>query len=210
MQKSLVWIPLVVSCTGSGAPTAVVETTTALVAPKVPTAASSASDIVTDASAASTDSVSAIDASMAPSSMPTGSGDPSIVITLRRTECFGNCPNYKVTLRGDGTVVYEGNTFVNVRGRVVKHREPLVIATLAAKLDSMGYFSLAIPTHCDPIATDQPYAATSVSYKGQRRAINHYYGNYCIPKQLTKIEAEIDGAAGTKALVECPSRPCSR
>ena len=37
-----------------------------------------------------------------------------ITITLERTICFGFCPAYKVTLREDGTVTYEGTQHVKV------------------------------------------------------------------------------------------------
>jgi hypothetical protein len=46
------------------------------------------------------------------------------VITLERTVCYGTCPSYKVTLTGDGTVVYEGQNFVRVQGRQEKKIHP--------------------------------------------------------------------------------------
>ena len=39
-----------------------------------------------------------------------------VVITLERTLCYGLCPNYKLTIFGDGKVVYEGKNFVKVTG----------------------------------------------------------------------------------------------
>ncbi len=38
------------------------------------------------------------------------------VITFHRHTCFGTCPDYSVTIRGDGTVVYQGNSDVKVLG----------------------------------------------------------------------------------------------
>src|SRR5947208_1474873 len=37
-------------------------------------------------------------------------------ITLERSTCFGTCPDYKLTVTGDGTVVFEGREFVKVKG----------------------------------------------------------------------------------------------
>ncbi len=40
-------------------------------------------------------------------------GDPaSLRITLERGPCFGECPIYKVEVRGDGSVFYKGEGFV--------------------------------------------------------------------------------------------------
>jgi hypothetical protein len=32
----------------------------------------------------------------------------NMVITLERTACFGTCPIYRLTIQGNGQVVYEG------------------------------------------------------------------------------------------------------
>jgi hypothetical protein len=40
----------------------------------------------------------------------------SLRMTLTRTSCFGPCPDYSVEIRGDGTVIYEGNRCVGERG----------------------------------------------------------------------------------------------
>src|SRR5919202_5807692 len=37
-------------------------------------------------------------------------------VTLERTACFGTCPAYKVTIRSDGTIIYEGREFVQMKG----------------------------------------------------------------------------------------------
>jgi hypothetical protein len=40
-----------------------------------------------------------------------------VTIILERTVCFAFCPDYVVTIRGDGTVEYKGRNFVAVEGR---------------------------------------------------------------------------------------------
>jgi len=39
-------------------------------------------------------------------------------LTLERTECFGSCPAYRITLSGSGDVRYEGYKFVATEGQV--------------------------------------------------------------------------------------------
>ena len=36
-------------------------------------------------------------------------------IKLERTSCFGFCPDYSVTIYGDGTFVYEGHRLVKLK-----------------------------------------------------------------------------------------------
>jgi len=58
-------------------------------------------------------------------SMPTDLTE--LIITLERTRCLGTCPVYKLTISGDGTVVYEGKDFVKVKGMKKSRVSPLKI-----------------------------------------------------------------------------------
>jgi hypothetical protein len=40
----------------------------------------------------------------------------SLKIILARTGCYGSCPSYEVEVHGDGTVLYEGRSFVAITG----------------------------------------------------------------------------------------------
>src|SRR3954471_18060969 len=42
--------------------------------------------------------------------------DADTRIMLSRSECYGSCPVYSLTIAGDGTVTYEGKAFVRVQG----------------------------------------------------------------------------------------------
>jgi len=43
--------------------------------------------------------------------------DPKqLVVTLERTACLGSCPVYRIAIKGDGAVEYEGKHFVKVMG----------------------------------------------------------------------------------------------
>jgi hypothetical protein len=37
-------------------------------------------------------------------------------ITLERVGCLGSCPDYKVTILGDGSVQYDGRAYVRTEG----------------------------------------------------------------------------------------------
>ncbi len=46
------------------------------------------------------------------------------VITLERTACFGACPVYTLSIYADGTVVYNGERFVDVEGEQTTQHRP--------------------------------------------------------------------------------------
>ena len=73
-------------------------------------------------------------------SQPTELGD--VIITLERTACFGTCPIYKLTISGDGKVVYEGEKFVNVLGTQTDEISQEKVKELVDEFDKIGYFSL--------------------------------------------------------------------
>lgn len=70
-----------------------------------------------------------------------GSGEyEDVTITLERTVCFGACPDYTVTIHGDGTVVYEGRNFVAVEGVQTAHISEEKVQKLVDEFYLIGFF----------------------------------------------------------------------
>ena len=108
-------------------------------------------------------------------------------VTLERTGCFGTCPIYKVTLKRDGTLIYEGKRFVQMMG-TYKGRA-YDFGRLARFILSEDYFNLK-DDYSAPV-TDLPSTITSVVRGGQRKTIRDYGG--VAPIGLWGIEMSIDG-----------------
>jgi hypothetical protein len=125
-----------------------------------------------------------------------------LMITLERTECFGFCPVYKLTITADGAVVFEGRRFVKQEGATIKSAiSQERLKQLMAEFDRVKFFSLEddyseIRLSCP---TDQPSAFTSIRINGRSKRINHYLG--CgepkVPKELTELENKIDEIVNT-------------
>jgi len=122
-------------------------------------------------------------------------------ITLERTECFGFCPVYKLTITADGAVVFEGRRFVKQEGVTINSVSRERLKQLMAEFDRVKFFSLEddyseIRLSCP---TDQPSAITSIRINGKSKTINHYLG--ClepkVPKGLTELENKIDEVVNT-------------
>jgi hypothetical protein len=108
-------------------------------------------------------------------------------ITLERTGCFGTCPIYKVTLRRDGTISYNGKQYVQLKGAY--EGRAYGFDRMAQLILASGYFKLK--DNYTANATDLPSAVTSVVANGKRKTIENY-GDFG-PVELWGIEMAIDG-----------------
>lgn len=59
-------------------------------------------------------------------------------IVLRRSGCYGSCPDYSVAIRGDGSVLYEGVSYVDVEGKHSYHVSPADVAKLVDSARANG------------------------------------------------------------------------
>src|SRR4051812_43917277 len=105
----------------------------------------------------------------------TPGGADATVITLERTGCFGPCPIYRVTLQGDGTVIFEGKRFVKSTGTFTAHVAPEQVRRLVEDFKKVDYFSLrdkyvTRADGCQEWWTDNPSAITSLKVEGKQKS----------------------------------------
>jgi len=123
-------------------------------------------------------------------------------ITLERGPCMGMCPVYKVVLKGDGTVVFEGKQGVDSVGRFTGRVSTEKVAALVRAFEQKNYFSLADryaygEAKCSPYIADFPGAITSIKLAGRTKRVEHDPGCPNAPAALTEIEKQIDETAET-------------
>lgn len=135
------------------------------------------------------------------------------LIMLKRSACFGTCPDYRLTVSADGGVIFEGREFVKVKG-VTKGTISLEkVRQLIAQFDSAKYFSLndkyeTEKDGCPEVWTDNPSVVTSIRINGKSKSVSHYHGcqegrgTSVYPKGLTDLENQIDEIVGTKRWIE--------
>jgi hypothetical protein len=132
-----------------------------------------------------------------------------LMITLERTACFGSCPVYKLTVRGDGSLTYEGHKFVRVEGSRQGTLDKEAVAQIAQAFIDADYFELkdrysAIenPDGTETVVTDLPSTYTSISLNRRRKAVADYVG---APKKLIELEEKIDRITNSKRWVAIDS-----
>lgn len=134
---------------------------------------------------------------------------PDTLITLERTMCPGLCPVYKLTIRADGTVQFEGRHVEAgevspgeiKKGTISKEG----IDSLVSEFEKADYFSFKDSYRigdkdCRESRTDHPSAITSITINGKSKSVTHDYGckGNARLDDLTKLESKIDEVADTK------------
>ena len=128
------------------------------------------------------------------SAAPTQNTFSDLMITMERTACHGTCPVYKLTIQGNGDVTYNGQDFVQVKGKQTASLSPEQIQQLVSAFEQAKFFTLRDYTHED--TTDSPSAITSITLNG--KTVNHYSGDDSAPQGLFDLESKIDEITNSK------------
>jgi hypothetical protein len=102
-------------------------------------------------------------------------------ITLETGPCYGFCPVYRVTVRADGTGVYEGIRHVAVRGQRRFRLSPAQYRAFARHLEPIrpARGSIRYSTDaalCGPVMTDMPSTEVTWQRGRTRQSLYFYYG----------------------------------
>jgi len=119
-----------------------------------------------------------------------------LVITMERTACHGTCPIYKLTINGDGNVIYQGQDFVEIEGEQTASLSPAQIQDMVSAFEETKFFTLTDYTNED--TTDSPTVITSITLNGKTKTVHHYYGDNSAPQELFDLESKIDEITNSK------------
>jgi hypothetical protein len=107
----------------------------------------------------------------------------SDTIRYETAMCFGACPVYSVTLRPDGTGVFEGKRFTTVTGtrefKLSRAEYDAFAAKIAPYRPESGtiLYTPANKAHCAQVATDLPGVdVTWTRAIGDSQTLSYYYG----------------------------------
>ena len=125
-----------------------------------------------------------------------------VIITLERTACYGFCPAYKLTIYGDGKIVYDGKYFVKTKGVQNSQIPTDKVKGLVDEFYKIDYFSLQDKYYA-PV-TDLPTTTTAITIDGKTKKVVNYYG---APEKLSELENIIDEITNSKKWIgKCTSR----
>ena len=157
--------------------------------PSVPPAANATAISAAPGSSATPPPISS--APPASATPPAATAGEAPLATLVRTACYGFCPVYQLTVRANGTVVYEGESFVKVKGKAFGQLDEAGLTRLKQAFAAAKFGSLA-STYETVSRTDAPSAVVSFADGTQAKTVRHYHGDMAAPPELSKLEEEID------------------
>jgi len=140
----------------------------------------------------------------------TATAADNFVVRLERSVCYGLCPAYVVTLLVDGTVEYDGQHFVGVRGRASSHVSPGDVVALVNRFEKAGYWDLTWQDPCPHMSTDSPTATLTLVQRGRKRVVVDYHGNGCVPQAIRDLEDDVDRAVRIAVWTKCDADYCER
>ncbi len=140
-----------------------------------------------------------------------------LFLRMERTECFGNCPVYVLTIKPDGKVLFENIKF-REKGEMVTKNEKIEsklseekINRLISEINKADFFSLKDSYtqksgNCPNPLTDAPTVILSINLQDREKTIPHYLGCYetlepsfnIFPQKLYNLENKIDEIVETK------------
>jgi hypothetical protein len=127
-------------------------------------------------------------------------------ITLERSVCFGFCPDYTVTITGDGQVSYEGRRFVNIAGRQTAAIPAADVQRLLARFDAVGFDRLQDEYRAH--VTDLPSYIVTLERNGRTKRVLDYGGTGAgMPEAVRALQDEIDRTANTARWVLRDGQP---
>jgi hypothetical protein len=121
--------------------------------------------------------------------------DSTVTIKLDRSECFGTCPSYEVTVSTDG-IIYEGRSYVAVKGKRTAKIDPNDVRALAKRIVFADFYSMK--DDYVAIVTDNPTFKLSIDIDGKTKSVTDYIGQEVgMPAVIKDLEVAVDELART-------------
>jgi hypothetical protein len=123
------------------------------------------------------------------------------LVSLERKPCYGTCPVYKISVTGDGAVVWDGRANVDSMGRKSARLDGDQLASLIRLFDAQ-FYSLDDRyvnggANCQPYASDAPVIVTSIVTSTRTKTVERDAGCASAPPRLAELEGKIDALLGT-------------
>ena len=139
------------------------------------------------------------EADAAPTGCPAGENslppstrfEPENWIELSRTACLGACPSYVVRLYGDGRIVWNGERYVAVPGKV---EGTIDASTVAALFEQAREKFWSLCAKYPPLGTDMSSQTVAINVAGTTTTV---IGEGTEPEFLSEFAAAIDAGADT-------------
>jgi hypothetical protein len=121
-------------------------------------------------------------------------------IGMKKTECYGTCPVYEITISGSGKALYEGKKHVKKTGKFEKQLSPKETLKLFCAFEASNFTDFR-QEYTDEV-TDLPTTFLSFTHRGFSKTIKDYYNAPIELKKLEKMVEEVADSEGWTAVSE--------
>ena len=122
--------------------------------------------------------------------------ESTTMIKLSRGVCFGTCPNYDLTIDGNGKATYVGKKHVDKIGTYSKTFTPEETNLLFRKFKKADFWAYKDEYYAD--VSDLPMNFITFESDGRSKKIKAYYG---VPESLQALMTEVDAYANTEGWI---------
>lgn len=138
---------------------------------------------------------------LVPRSFPEPWDLKGVKIELTRGVCYGRCPAYSVTIRGDGSVHFNGQRYVQVLGEQDARVTPDAVMGLLRQFEAAKFFAAGDRYVAE--VTDNPTYTLTLTVAGKKKTVTDYVGEQVgMPLVITDLENAVDETAGTERWIK--------
>lgn len=123
--------------------------------------------------------------------------EKNTLISIRKTQCFGDCPAYEVYIDNQGNITYTGNAYVIEKGTRKFKLSDKEFASLKDKLNKKSFTSFK-EVYDNPRIMDLP--STYITHDGKQIKIRLWSDD--VPEELMNIHEYIEGILLEKKFFE--------
>ncbi len=115
-----------------------------------------------------------------------------LIVKMRRTACYGTCPQYEIHIYNSGFIYYKGIMFVEKKGCFFSYISSNSIEQIKMTLDQINFFQME-DDYLSPI-TDVPSVILEVSIGDKKHVVKDRLSG---PKELKNVHNFIDSIANS-------------
>ena len=119
-------------------------------------------------------------------------------ISMEKTPCYGRCPNYAITIYGDGKAEFLGKRFVDSIGTFEKYFSIEDVKSLVKAFEEANFFGLQ--DEYTARVSDMSTVYVSFTQNGKTKKIKDYYNAPELLKQLEKMIEKMAFSTGWKRI----------
>ncbi|WP_349810750.1 DUF6438 domain-containing protein [Xanthomonas dyei] len=141
-------------------------------------------------------------------STATASDSEILSVTMHRSGCYGPCPIYTVTASADGSVSFDGERDVKVkgasRGSITKDDYAYLVRSIKRLQFSTWKDQYRFEKDgCKSVWTDNPTVDIVATSKTKKKHVSYYYGcrGFALPSKIDLLSKIIDDVADTQKWV---------